>query len=69
MTSVLGFPLGDAVERLTQEGCAVNTVEVRSKKGVPSGNDARVIRQTETNSGDVTLCYSVFQTEPNENGD
>ena len=67
MTNVLGFPLGDAVETLKEAGWQVKTVEVHSKKGVPGGNDARVIRQIETNPQEVTLCYAVFQTEPNEN--
>ena len=63
---MLGYPLTDAVERLAQEGVAVQIVEVRCKKGVPSGDEPRVIRQAETGAGKATLCYSVFQTEPNE---
>lgn len=66
MTSVLGLPLGDAAEMLKAAGYQVKTVEVRSKKGVPGGNDLRVIRQIETNPQEVTLCYAVFRTEPNE---
>ena len=66
MTSVLGFPLADAVELLERTGYAVTAVEVRCKKGVPSGDDPRVIRQIETGPGQATLYYSVFQTEPNE---
>ena len=34
MTSVLGFPLADAVELLKRTGYAVTAVEVRCKKGV-----------------------------------
>lgn len=63
---MLGFPLADAVELLKRTGYAVTAVEVRCKKGVPDGDDPRVIRQIETGAGKVTLCYSVFQTEPIE---
>lgn len=65
MTSVLGFPLADAVGVLTKEGFDVETAEVRSRKGVEDGRDARVIRQIRDGRR-VTLFYSVFKTQPNE---
>jgi hypothetical protein len=65
LTSVLGFPLDDAVAALAKEGFSVDTVEVRSRKGVAGGSEARVVRQR-MNGRNATLYYSIFKTQPNE---
>ena len=66
MINVLGLPLSRAKELLADEGVAVLCQEARSKKGVPDGSDARVIRQTQLDEATVMLIYSVFRTEPIE---
>lgn len=66
MISVLGLPLERAKELLAAEGIEVTIIEARSKKGVPGGTDARVIRQTQTGEAKLILVYSVFRTEPTE---
>ena len=66
MTGVLGLPLARAKELLAAEGFAVTVTEARSKKGVPGGTDARVIRQTRTGEAECSLVYAVFRTEPAE---
>jgi len=65
LTDVLGFPLQDAVAVLAKEGFAVATAEVRSRKGVEGGCEARVIRQY-SHGRNVTLFYAVFKTQPGE---
>ncbi|MCE5188897.1 MAG: hypothetical protein LLF75_06915 [Eubacteriales bacterium] len=66
MTNVLGFPLAQATEILSQEGISVSCLETRSKKGVPDGTDMRVVRQNILNEGHAVLIYAVFRTKPNE---
>ena len=66
MINVQGLPLSRAKELLANEGVAVSCREARSKKGVPDGTDARVIRQTQLDEATVLLIYSVFRTEPIE---
>ena len=63
MTSVLGFPLADAIAVLTKEGFTVVTAEVRSRKGVEGGCEERVIKQR-LEGRDATLFYAVFKTQP-----
>ncbi len=61
--NVLGLPLEEVISLYESEGNKVVCTEVRSKKGVPDGNDKRVIRvrrDPETNT--VYLAYSVFKT-------
>ena len=67
MTSVLGFPLDQAIALLEREGVVVNVEESRSKKGVERGVDARVIRQDIVSESQVRLIYAIFRTEPGEN--
>ena len=64
MINVQGLPLSRAKELLANEGVAVSCREARSKKGVPDGTDARVIRQTLLEDGRVLLIYAIFRTEP-----
>lgn len=66
MTNVLGFRLEAAAETLRQEGFTVEFREVRSRKGVSDGDDSRVVGQTVTEPGRVTLMYAVFRTKPGE---
>jgi hypothetical protein len=66
LTSVLGFPLDQAIALLEREGVAVNVEESRSKKGVERGVDARVIRQDPLDESHVRLIYAIFRTEPDE---
>ena len=66
MISVLGLPLDRAKQLLEGSGWTVTLEEARSKKGVPDGSDARVIRQTQLDEATVMLIYSVFRTEPIE---
>jgi len=66
LTSVLGLPLELAREILLGEGVSVTCLEARSRKGVPDGTDARVIRQTVLDENHASLLYAVFRTEPNE---
>lgn len=63
MTDVRGMDLALAESILKSEGYNVVKIEVRSKKGVPDGNDKRVIRVRMVGS-DKTVClaYSVFKT-------
>lgn len=63
MTDVRGMELSAAEQMLRAEGYNVVTVEVRSKKGVPDGDDKRVIR-VRRDEADNTVClaYSVFNT-------
>ena len=67
MTSVLGFPLDQAIALLEREGVTISVEESRSKKGVERGVDARVIRQDIVNESQVRLIYAIFRTEPDEN--
>lgn len=63
MTDVRGMGLDLAVKLLEEEGYNVITREVRSKKGVPDGDDKRVIRVRSAGSDNtVCLAYSVFKT-------
>lgn len=65
MTQVLGLPLEEAVRLLEGEGYAVELVEARSRKGVPSSDARRVIRVLELSSRPVRtaqLVYSEFKT-------
>ena len=63
MTQVLGLALDEAVKLLEREGHKVVCIEVRSKKGVPDGDDKRVIRvRTDKAADTVYLAYSVFKT-------
>jgi hypothetical protein len=56
-----------AVKLLEEEGYIVVTREVRSKKGVPDGDDKRVIRVRSAGSDNtVCLAYSVFKTAVSE---
>ena len=66
MISVLGLPLDRAKALLESSGWTVTLEEARSKKGVPGGTDARVIRQTQTGDSTAALVYAVFRTEPQE---
>ena len=69
MINVLGLGLDRAKQLLDDAGWAVTLDEARSKKGVPGGTDARVIRQTQTGESTVALVYAVFRTEPLEQDD
>lgn len=63
MTDVRGFKLSDAEEILSSEGYNIAAHEVRSKTGVASGDDKRVIRVRLVESENtVYLAYSVFKT-------
>ena len=63
MTDVRGYSLSLAEEILRSEGYKVAVSEVRSKKGVPDGDDKRVIRVRMVESENtVYLAYSVFKT-------
>lgn len=63
MTDVRGMELSAAERQLRAEGYNVSSVEVRSKKGVPGGEDKRVIRvRLDERSNSVCLAYSVFNT-------
>lgn len=64
MTAVLGLPLDEAEALLRGRGYTVISSEVRSKKGVPEGNDKRVIRvRMDESAKTVYLAYSVFKTQ------
>ena len=59
--------LSRAEELLRSEGYNVVSVEVRSKKGVPDGDDKRVIRVRRDETGNtVHLAYSIFKTAVKE---
>lgn len=63
MTDVRAMELSAAEEILRAEGFEVAAFEVRSKKGVPGGDDKRVIRVRRDETGNtVYLAYSVFKT-------
>lgn len=63
MTDVRGYELRKAEDILRSEGYKVVAEEVRSKKGVPDGNDKRVIRVRLVESENtVYLAYSIFKT-------
>ena len=63
MTDVRGLELRLAEDILTAEGYTVVSREVRSKKGVPDGDDKRVIRVRLVESENtVYLAYSIFKT-------
>lgn len=63
MTDVRGMELSLAEELLRKEGYTVVSREVRSKKGVPDGDDKRVIRVRLVGSENtVYLAYSIFRT-------
>lgn len=61
--NVLGLPLEEVISLYESEGYKVVCTEVRSKKGVPDGNDKRVIRVRRDDAAKaVFLAYSVFKT-------
>ena len=63
MTDVCGYRLSRAEEILRSEGYNVVSREVSSKKGVPDGDDKRVIRVRLVRSENtVYLAYSIFKT-------
>ena len=63
MTDVRGYSLALAESILKAEGYNVVSEEVRSKKGVPDGDDKRVIRvRVAETENTVFLAYSVFKT-------
>lgn len=63
MTDVRGMELSHAEDLLRKEGYTVVSREVRSKKGVPDGDDKRVIRVRLVGSENtVHLAYSIFRT-------
>lgn len=63
MTDVRGLPLQLAEQILRAEGYIVTAQEVRSRKGVPGGDEKRVIRVRRADSDNtVRLAYSVFKT-------
>ncbi len=63
MTGVCGFDLDSAMRIAENEGFAVSTVEVRSKKGVADGDCKRVIRvRTDEAQKTVELTFAVFKT-------
>ena len=63
MTDVRGFELRKAEDILRSEGYKVVSCEVRSKKGVPDGDEKRVIRVRLVESENtVYLAYSIFKT-------
>ena len=63
MTDVRGMSLGLAEETLRSQGYNVVSREVRSLKGVPDGDDKRVIRVRLVESENtVYLAYSIFKT-------
>ncbi len=63
MTDVRGFELQLAENILRAEGYNVVSREVRSKTGVPGGDDKRVIRVRLVESEKtVYLAYSIFKT-------
>ena len=63
MTDVRGYELSAAEQILRAEGYNVEAVEIRSKKGVPDGDDKRVIRvRRDETVKTVYLAYSVFKT-------
>jgi len=64
LTDVLGFKPDAAADLLRREGFSTDLNEVRSRKGVPDGDDARVVRQTMTGPDRVELLYAVFRTKP-----
>ena len=66
MTNVIGLPLSVACATLEREGVLVTSEETHSKKGIPDGTSARVIRQTIFDESHAALLYAVFKTEPNE---
>lgn len=63
---MVGLPLDRAEALLTAQGISVSFEEARSKKGVPGGTQARVIRQQMTDDTHAALVYSVFRTEPDD---
>ncbi len=64
MTDVRGLELKEAVRILESEGYHVVLSEVRSRKGVPDGDEKKVIRVRPAGSdGTVCLAYSVFKTK------
>ena len=63
MTDVRGYSLELAENILKSEGYNVVSEEVRSRKGVPDGDDKRVIRvRLDKTENTVYLAYSVFKT-------
>jgi hypothetical protein len=66
LTGVLGLPLRRAIALLEREGVTVTAQETRSKKGVESARDARVVRQDILDGTHAILIYAVFKAEPNE---
>jgi hypothetical protein len=64
LTNVLGFKLDAAVETLREQGFSVELVQVRSRKGVPDGDDPRVIGQKLTEPNRMEIRYAVFRTRP-----
>lgn len=63
MTHVLGLALEEAVAEAESRGYIAVSNEVRSRKGVPDGDDKRVIRvRMDESAKTVYLAYSVFKT-------
>lgn len=65
MTNVVALELEVAVSILHSEGYTVETVETRSKKGVPGSDARRVIRQLELTDREtpcVQLVFAEFKT-------
>lgn len=68
MTDVRGLELQLAESILRAEGHNVAAVEVSSRKGVPGGDEKRVIRVRRADSDNtVCLAYSVFKTRVDDN--
>ena len=64
MTELLGLSLDEAVALAEAAGYSAICCEVRSKKGVPGGDDKRVIRvRMDEAAKTVYLAYSVFKTD------
>ena len=65
MICALGHSLTEAVVHLEQQGVTVRSIEARSKRPIPIGAEARVVRQQLAKDGQVLLTYAWFITEPN----
>ncbi len=62
MTNLIGLPLETVVATLESRGYQVETVEVRSRKGV-DGDCLRVIRILPLDGNTVQVAYSEFLTK------
>ncbi len=61
---MLGLPLEQAKALLAAQGVVCSALEVRSKKGIAGGTDARIVRQIMRGEGRAELLYALFRTEP-----